>query len=123
MPRHSIEQYCTVDYHNTMALVAQAEADGGATLVGVARYGRLPESSLAEAAVVVEDEWQRRGVGRHLLLALTEIAIQNGIDGFTATVLAENLAIRRICAKSGYRYTSHWEDGMLHMTIYFAPAE
>jgi RimJ/RimL family protein N-acetyltransferase len=122
MPRRELERYCSVDYQDTMALVAQVEEDDGPALVGVSRYARLPNSDLAEAAVVVEDAWQRRGIGRELLVTLTEIATQQGIQGFTAAVLAENTAIRRIYTESGYEYTSHWDDGVLQMTVHFRPA-
>ena len=121
MPRRALERYCSVDYQDTMALVAQVGQEDGLALVGVTRYARLPKSDLAEAAVVVEDTWQRRGLGRELLITLSEIGSQNGIQGFTAAVLAENAAIRRICAQSGYACTSRWDGGALQMTVQFPP--
>lgn len=122
MPRPELRRYCSVDYQATMALVAQVEEQDSSALVGVARYARLPNSDLAEAAVVVDDTWQRRGIGRELLVYLAEIASQNGIQGLTAAVLAENAAIRRICAQSGYECTSRWDAGALQMTVRFRPA-
>jgi RimJ/RimL family protein N-acetyltransferase len=121
MPRRELQRYCSVDYQDTMALVAQVEENDGLALVGVARYIRLPNSDLAEAAVVVEDAWQRRGIGRELLITLSEIGSQNGIQGFTAAVLAENAAIRRICDQSGYACTSQWDAGALQITVHFSP--
>ena len=59
--------------------------------VGVARFIRDPERpTVAEAAVVVGDEWQNRGLGTALCRVLVERARELGIEAFTATLLAEN---------------------------------
>jgi GNAT superfamily N-acetyltransferase len=60
--------------------------------VGVARFVRLAEG-VAEPAVAVADDWQRRGVGTHLLDALADRARQEGIGVFVAPVLADNAAV------------------------------
>lgn len=44
----------------------------------------------AEMAVVVEDRWQSRGVGKLLLFHLALVAGRRGVETFTATVLGEN---------------------------------
>ena len=62
-----------------------------ADCVGVARYTRstaVPDR--AELAVVVADDWQRRGVGRVLLERLTVHARQQGIRCFSARMKAFN---------------------------------
>jgi GNAT superfamily N-acetyltransferase len=66
----------------------------GGEVVGHAMHGP-PEVGEAEVAVVVEDGWQRRGVGRHLLTVLAQRAREEGIEAFVATVLGGNrLALR-----------------------------
>lgn len=47
---------------------------------------------MAERAIVVADEWQRRGVAGHLLEALAQRAREEGIRQFVARVLAQNTA-------------------------------
>jgi GNAT superfamily N-acetyltransferase len=85
-----LEYLTNVDHHEHEALVAVDERtrDG----VGVARFVRLAEG-VAEPAVAVADDWQRRGVGTHLLDALSDRARAEGIDVFVAPVLAENAAV------------------------------
>jgi RimJ/RimL family protein N-acetyltransferase len=78
-----------VDHSDHEALVAyDAESREGA---GVARYVRDPDNPrLAEAAVVVSDDWQGRGLGTALCRMLAERAREEGIEAFAATLLAEN---------------------------------
>jgi RimJ/RimL family protein N-acetyltransferase len=69
--------------------------------VGVARYVRSRKFDLAEVAVTVVDQWQRRGVGIELMLALRERALRAGIGRFTATVLRENRGALRLARRLG----------------------
>jgi len=72
--------------------------------VGVARYVRLrDEPTTAEAAVTVVDDWHGRGLGTFLLGALSEVALDNGIDTFRAIVLAENKPMLGILQSMGAR--------------------
>jgi GNAT superfamily N-acetyltransferase len=60
-------------------------------IIGVAGYDRVAGSPrVAEAAVVVEDQWQRQGVGGFLLRQLGYRARNAGIEVFDATVLSTN---------------------------------
>ena len=90
----SIElRYLTeIDHHDHEAVGALDHADGRG--VGIARYVRDAEDpELAEVAITVIDEWQRRGVGTELVAALSERARAAGIRRFGALVSADNLAV------------------------------
>ncbi len=78
-----------VDHRDHEALVAVVESSGEG--IGVARFVRI-DPWAAEPAVVVADEWHRRGVAGHLLDALAQRARDEGIRRFIASVLAENTA-------------------------------
>jgi len=84
----SMLSYLTdVDHHDHEALIALDPRSGD--LIGVARYVRTGETA-AEAAVTVADEWQGDGLGTGLTSLLAERALEEGIDRFTALLLAEN---------------------------------
>lgn len=78
-----------VDHHDHEALAALDPRTGRG--VGIARYVRSTEDpELAEFAVVVMDDWQRRGIGTLLLSRLADRAREEGIRRYSAVVLAEN---------------------------------
>jgi GNAT superfamily N-acetyltransferase len=97
----SMVRYLTdVDHHAHEAMVALDDATGEG--VGVARYVRHQDDpSRAEAAVTVIDDWQGRGVGTLLLELLAARAHQEGIDTFTALMLATNAEMMELLESLG----------------------
>jgi GNAT superfamily N-acetyltransferase len=78
-----------IDHHDHEAMIALDEQTGEG--IGVARYVRDPDrSEVAEVAVTVIDDWQRRGVGTVLLEVISARAREEGITTFTALMLATN---------------------------------
>ncbi len=88
-----------VDHHDHEALLA-LDTNRPEDIVGVARFVRVTEG-VAECAVTVTDDWQRRGVATVLLDRLVERAREEGIDRFTALVLAENAEALRLLERLG----------------------
>jgi RimJ/RimL family protein N-acetyltransferase len=85
-----------VDGHQHLALAAFL-ADDPETIAGVARCVRLPdEPETAEFAVVVSDALQGRGLGTLLARELATAARAAGIRRFAATMLGDNVAVRRL---------------------------
>ncbi len=92
LPPDQARQLATVDYETRMAVVATRAQDSEEQIIGVARYAvsnpKLPTE--AEAAVVVEDRYQGRGVGTILLARLLDYAQKHGIEYFCANVDSMN---------------------------------
>src|SRR3954465_15443242 len=89
LPAALVASLTDVDHCDHEALIAVEPASG--RLTGVARYIRSRDGpAAAEVAVTVADDWHRRGVGRVLLELLTERARREGVERFTALMLAEN---------------------------------
>jgi GNAT superfamily N-acetyltransferase len=101
------------DQQDREALVAVA----GGEILGHAMYAREGMGAEAEFAVVVEDDWQSRGMGKLLLCELAAEAGRRGIEVFTGSVLGEN---RRALAAfaavfPGMRYSIR--DGEYHVRV------
>jgi RimJ/RimL family protein N-acetyltransferase len=100
VPRDDLARLSTADHHCHEAVVALDLPTGA--IVGAAHYFRLPDRPReAEIAEEVVDEWQHRGVGRLLLLALTDLAREQGVDRLHAVVGPENAPVRAALARAG----------------------
>ena len=86
VPEWALAGMLEADHDDIESLVAVS----GDEIVGHAMYVRSQNGREAEFAVVVEDAWQSRGVGRLLLAELAAKAGSRDIDLFTGSVLGEN---------------------------------
>jgi len=114
--RPQAERLANVDYHTQMALVATLGGD----IIGVARYapamGQGPGN--AEAAVVVEDQYQSRGLGTLLLTRLADYAREHDVEAFVASIHPSNERIMRFVRKSGLRNEGRLEGGLWEIRVY-----
>jgi acetyltransferase len=111
-----------LDYEDQMALVASCE-ECEEELIGVARYAVIPGSQPreAEAAIVVEDRYQNRGLGALLLERLTAYAVAHGIDAFVATIRNDNRRVLRLVERSGLPAEFELEAGTLTLRVELKP--
>lgn len=99
-----------VDVDQDAHVVLIAEHAG--RIVGDARYVRArSEPGAAEMAFFVADDFQRRGLGRAMVLTATALARVDGIETLTFTVAADNMASRALLAQLGVGF--RWDDGVL----------
>jgi RimJ/RimL family protein N-acetyltransferase len=83
----------------TRAAIVAIDDDG--EIVGVARYSRLAaDATTAEIAVVVQDDFQGRGIGLQLLSELERAARTVGVRRFTGTMLAGNEACAKVITRA-----------------------
>jgi RimJ/RimL family protein N-acetyltransferase len=102
--RAELRYLTEVNGRDHVALVAEYPGDAVRRLIAVARFVRLSDDpGAAEVAIVVADDWQRRGLGTLLTGQLAERASEAGIVRFTATIGSDNLPalklMRRLTTK------------------------
>jgi acetyltransferase len=96
-----LTRICFIDYDREMALVAETTG-GSEEIVAVARFSKSHGRDDAEVAVLVRDDFQRRGIGVAILQRLVEAARQEKVARLVAFMVAENLGMQRIAAKAGF---------------------
>jgi acyl-CoA hydrolase/GNAT superfamily N-acetyltransferase len=123
MPHKKVQRFTTIDYQKEMAVVGVVEEYGREKIIAVGRYSLEPESNMAEAALLVQDDWQGRGIGTRLLKYLIQIARNRKVAGFKAQVLAENRAPLHMAHKTGYTVETTLEEGILRLSFKFQKGE
>jgi len=114
-------RFCTVNYTNTFAIVAEIIKEQHRDIVAIGRYYRLPDKRSAEVAFVVEDTYQGKGIGFKLMESLVNVARDNGITTFEADVLAGNEDMMNVFRDYGFHVTSKLEVDVYHVTFPIAP--
>jgi acetyltransferase len=103
-----------VDYDRRMAIAAIGpEGD----LIGVARYVYGERAQEAEIAIVIEDRWQGRGLGKLLLGELVDYAKGRGIGRLRAYVLGDNLRMLKLIRRVTTIVDRKLESGVLSLLL------
>jgi len=99
-----LTRICYIDYDREMALVVEHTdpASGEQQVLGVGRLSKLHETHGAEVAIVVSDDYQRKGMGTELLNRLLQIGRDEKLDFVAAEILRENPEMQRMVEKVGF---------------------
>jgi GNAT superfamily N-acetyltransferase len=119
LPREQAEFLANVDCQTQMALVATRKQFDKEDVIADARYFVIPaeEPGLAEAAIVVEDRYQNRGLGTLLLKRLAANARMRGIHTFLAAVHHSNSWIIRRIRRNGLPTESRVDEGTREIRV------
>jgi acetyltransferase len=116
-------RFCTVDYKNSFALVGEVLKQKTREIVAVGRYYRLPRKNSAEVAIVIDDNYRRKGIGTRLIECLVNAARDNGITTFEADVSAKNGDIIALLKGYGYHISRQLESDSFHVAFPIAPTQ
>jgi RimJ/RimL family protein N-acetyltransferase len=103
-----------VDFSKRFAIVAEVKEERRKRLVGVGRFD-INEPGVAEAAIVVRDDYQGVGLGSALLERMREVGRGAGLDAFRAEVLAENTKMLDLLKRNGLEFESP-QSGVVRVT-------
>lgn len=99
LPYEEAHHLTNLDYDSRMALVATTDDE---TIIGVGRYDVLEnEPDCAEFAIVINDKYQRQGLGTHVMKRLMAYAQVHGIRTFLGFAHSENFRLLRFVQRSG----------------------
>ena len=123
--RAYIERLTTIDYAREMALAAVVMTETSEVLIGVARYVMDPEPAdlpaPCEFAIVLADAWQGRGIGKHMMLKLIEVARSRGIPRMYGEILSTNHEMLEMVRRLGFGLQRHAGDAtVMHALLELA---
>jgi RimJ/RimL family protein N-acetyltransferase len=113
LPDDWYRHFANVDYRTRLALVAEEQADGGPALRAMAQFEPGVTPATADAAVLVEDAWQGRGLGGLMLDAVLAAAEARGLRRFTADVLADNRPMLHVLSRLAEIQRRELDHGVL----------
>ena len=119
LPQKQIQDFVYIDHRHDVAIVGVLPKTQDEEIIAVGRYYLNKDTNLAEVAFVVNDSWQRKGLGTFLLSYLILTAKRNGIRGFTAEVLAENKAMQKVFNQSNCEVSSRFNGETYSYEIIF----
>ena len=114
-----VQRFTHVDYDTRVALIALL----GGRIIGVARYDRVPGTTDAEVAFVIDDEHQGRGLGTIFLEYLAAAARRHGITRFVADTLPHNVRMLEVFRTAGFTAEQAYADGVVRVTFPIEPTD
>ena len=122
-PHKDIQRLTNIDYRQDIAIVGVVPRVSGEEIVAIAQYFLDPKTQSAEVAFLVQDEWQRKGMGTFLLDYVTQIARQRGVKTFWAKVLPHNEPMLTIFHNSGYKIKTEFDGDAYDISYDLTKAE
>jgi acetyltransferase len=106
---------CFIDYDREMALVAdyhnpQTVQD---EIIGVGRLIKAHGENEAEFAILVTDQFQRKGLGTELLRRLIQFGHDEKLQRLTGDIDPENRGMQETCKKLGFRLQYSLEEQLM----------
>jgi acetyltransferase len=100
-----LTRMCFIDYDRQMAFVAEHRnpETGSRDIVGISRLVKSHIISEGEAAVIVSDHFQHRGLGTALVRQLVDFGREEKLERITATVLFENRPMQKVFQRLGFQ--------------------
>ena len=116
-----LTRICFIDYDREMALVADKvdPESGNHEILGVGRLSKIRGTEEAEFALLVSDCFHRQGLGTELLTRLLQIGRDEKITRIFGMILPENVGMKHICERLGFRLAHCPEDSVIHAEINF----
>ncbi|MFH1234976.1 MAG: bifunctional acetate--CoA ligase family protein/GNAT family N-acetyltransferase [Candidatus Diapherotrites archaeon] len=111
----ALTRYCFNDYDREIAIVAERGKGDKRELLGVVRIMGDPGKDTSEFAIVVTDEWQKKGLGTIMLRYIMEIARKKGLSKIWGHVFVDNAELVSILRKENFTFKSSEDTGVYYV--------
>ena len=118
-PHEFLQKYVVINYGIQMVILAVIPKDEREEVIGIGQYWIQEMTHMADVALAVRDDYQNKGVGTELFSYITSLAKRQGLFGFTATILMDNLPMLRLCRKMGFDIEKTGSSGVYDLKMIF----
>ena len=115
MSHETLARYCFNDYDREIAIVGEIGRGKKRKLLGVVRLMKDFAGKSAEFAVVVTDEWQKKGLGTKMVKYTQWIAKKRGIRKIWGHVLVDNTEMVSILKKEKFSFSKSPGTGIFRV--------
>lgn len=119
MPHDNLQEYVNLDQDKGISLVVTTGPRETRRMIAEGRFVLTEEDPFPDAALMVDENYQKRGIGSFLLRYLIDLARERGIEGFRADVLASNDPIIKIINRLPYKLHRSYEDRVVSIRFRF----
>ncbi|MFN0119863.1 MAG: GNAT family N-acetyltransferase, partial [Blastocatellia bacterium] len=120
----TLDHLIQTDGARHVALVVTHGENNHEQITAVGRYHALADKpDTAEVSFLVEDAYQRQGIGTQLLDTLADCARAHGFTHFAADVLSDNELMLDVFRKAGYALSGTARFGVTHLAFPIARNE
>jgi GNAT superfamily N-acetyltransferase len=117
LPRRLLHRLLTPPRGTTLLALS------GPTVVGLAQLVRTTTPAEAEISLLIEDDWQNRGLGTAMLRRLATTARAAGHRELIAWCLPSELAFARTAANSGLPLAIRRESNLVRISLRVTPGQ
>jgi acyl-CoA hydrolase/GNAT superfamily N-acetyltransferase len=117
MPHTEMQDYVNLDYRTALSIVGLVGEPGQEKIIAEGRYVKSDRRPVAEVAFVVDEDYQGLGIATFLYRMLIQHAVQRGLCGLTADVLASNKSMLKVFEKGEFSMQAKLRDGVYALTI------
>jgi len=114
-----LTRICFIDYEREMALVVMWKdpVTGDQEILAVGRLIKVHGTREGEFAILVSDNWHRRGLGFELLKRLVNIGREEKLARIFGDILPDNRNMLKVCDKLGFRRHYLTKDGVVRAVL------
>ena len=119
MPHERLQDFAVINYRKETFLLATTQEGGREIILGLGQYWIDEDTHTGDIAFVVLDNYHRQGIGEELLTYLTLLAKKQGLLGFTAEVLVDNIPMQNLFKKAGFDITTRVDENLYELKMLF----
>jgi acetyltransferase len=123
VPLSELARYSQIDYDREMTFVALPVGGEPAELCAEVRAVCDPDKRRAEFSMQVSTEWQRRGLGEHLLRKMMDYLRRQGTVELMGLSMVENQVMLQLARRLGFAIEPLPQDATMVMRLALGSGE